>query len=367
MEGDTSRARNLEIQDIASIHLHGGSVLQTSRANPTKNPDHLAAVVKSLDALGIDHLVTIGGDDTAHSAKKVSEAAGGRIKVAHVPKTIDNDLPLPRNIPTFGYETAREQGARVLAALMEDAYTRMHWFFVVMMGRNAGHLALGAGKAAGVTLTLIPEEFQERPIRLESLTRIVEGSVLKRLADGKSYGVCVISEGVAEEIAPEDFGALDGVDRDEHGHIRLADVPLGRVLRTGVQAALAKRGIKLAVVEKDVGYELRCVQPNAFDRDYTRDLGAGAVLTLLAGGSGVLITRQDGAIVPIPFAELVDPKTNRTKVRLVDTSTDSYRFAREIQVRLERSDLEDSAKAEAIARAGNLTPEELKERFAGVC
>ena len=136
MQGDTSRTVDLDEDGVSRIHLQGGSILHTSRANPTKNPEHLAAVVKSLDSLGIDHLITIGGDDTASSANRVAEAAEGRIKVVHVPKTIDNDLPLPEGIPTFGFETAREHGTTVVERIQMDMQTTNRWFFIVMMGRS---------------------------------------------------------------------------------------------------------------------------------------------------------------------------------------------------------------------------------------
>jgi 6-phosphofructokinase 1 len=367
MQGDTSHVTELRTADVSRIHLRGGSILKTSRANPTKQPGHLEAVVKSLTQLGVDHLISIGGDDTAFSAHRVAECAGEKIRVAHVPKTIDNDLPLPGEIPTFGFETARGMAARTLAALSEDARTSPRWYVVILMGRNAGHLALGAAKAAGATLTLIPEEFGQSPIRLETVTRILEGAILKRIASGRPHGVAVLAEGIAEHLDPADLEVLKDVERDEHGHIRLAEVPLGRVVRDRVRDSLAERGVKTALIEKDVGYELRCADPCAFDQDYTRDLGTGAVRTLLAGRSQVLITRQQSAIVPIPFAELMNPETGRTRVRMVDPSTESFATARALQVRLEASDLADADRLAAIAAAGNLTPDEVRERFQSVC
>jgi 6-phosphofructokinase 1 len=134
-----------------------------------------------------------------------------------------------------------------------------------------------------------------------------------------------------------------------------------------VRRSLAERGVKVAIVEKDIGYELRCAEPCAFDQDYTRDLGAGAVRSLLAGDSQVLITRQEGAIVPIPFATLMSADTGRTRVRNVDTSTESYAIAREHQVRLEAADLDDAQRLATIAAAGNLTAEQVRERFSGIC
>jgi len=367
MQGDTSHVAKLTTADVSRIHLRGGSILQTSRANPTRDPRHLETVVKSLEQLGVDHLITIGGDDTAFSAHRVAECAGNRIRVVHVPKTIDNDLPLPHGIPTFGFETARGRAADALRWLAEDARTSPRWYFVVMMGRQAGHLALGAAKSAGATLALIPEEFRESPLRLESVARVLEGAILKRIASGRPHGVAVVAEGLGERLDPADLEALADVERDEHGHIRLAEVPLGKVLRDQVRRSLAERGVEVAIVEKDIGYELRCAEPCAFDQDYTRDLGAGAVRSLLAGDSQVLITRQEGAIVPIPFATLMSADTGRTRVRNVDTSTESYAIAREHQVRLEAADLDDAQRLAAIAAAGNLTVEQVRERFSGIC
>ena len=191
------------------MHLKGGSILHTSRANPTKKPETLQAVVKSLTTLGVDHLITIGGDDTAFSARRVAEQAKGRIQVAHVPKTIDNDLPLPAGIPTFGYETARELASTLVENLIEDCQTTNRWFFVVLMGRKSGSLALGAGKSAGAPITVIPEEFPPGTIKLDDVVRVIEGAVVKRLAfEGRNDGVAVIAEGVAERLDEADLEIL---------------------------------------------------------------------------------------------------------------------------------------------------------------
>jgi 6-phosphofructokinase 1 len=363
MEGDTSHVMALDTERVARIHLQGGSILHTSRANPTKKGEHLKACVESLDRLGIDHLITIGGDDTATSASRVAETAGGRIEVAHVPKTIDNDLPLPTGIPTFGFETAREHAAAVVERILEDMRTTNRWFFIVMMGRSAGHLALGAGKTAGAPIILIPEEFPDKPIQLEDVVRILEGAIVKRLAVGRPDGVAVIAEGIASHFDEND-PILKDVPRDEHGHVRLAEVPIARMLRTAVCESLERRGVNVTIGEKDVGYELRCGYPTAFDRDYTLDLGVGAVRTLLAGTSSVLITRQAGRIVPVPFADIIDPSTGRAHVRGVDVTTDSYRNALELQERITKQDLEDEGTLAAIAAAANLSPDEAKRRYA---
>ena len=361
MEGDTSQIVELHERDVARIHLQGGSILHTSRANPTKQPGHLEAVTRTLDELGVDSLITIGGDDTASSANRVSEASG-HLNVVHVPKTIDNDLPLPEGVPTFGFETAREHGTAVLERLVLDMEATNRWFFVVMMGRSAGHLALGAGKSAGVPITIIPEEFTRRPIQLEDVVRLLEGTMVKRRVHGLPNGVAVIAEGIVEYMDEND-PLLRDVPRDEHGHIRLAEVPIARTLHHAVRDALAERGVSVKIGEKDVGYELRCGYPTAFDRDYTRDLGVGAVDTLLAGHSSVLVTRQAGRIVPVPFKDIVDPATRKSRVRGVDIQSQSYQNALNLQERITQQDLDDPEMLGALAREAGLTPEQAAERY----
>jgi 6-phosphofructokinase len=193
--------------------------------------------------------------------------------------------------------------------------------------------------------------------------RTLEGAIVKRLAAGRPDGVAVIAEGIAEYLDEND-PILRDAPRDEHGHLRLAEIPIARVLRTAVTESLARRGVKVTIGEKDVGYELRCGYPTAFDRDYTRDLGVGAVKTLEAGGSSVLITRQEGCIRPVPFAEIVDPKTGRARVRGVDVEADSYRHALALQERIFASDLADAGRLAAIAVAAKLSPEAAKQRYA---
>jgi 6-phosphofructokinase len=166
MQGNVDRVRPLTIDEVSRIHFRGGSHIGISRANPTKNPEHLENTVISLLRLNVSQLITIGGDDTAFSAMKLEEKAQGRIQVVHVPKTIDNDLDLPSYVDTFGFQTARHIGVDIVKNLMVDAKTTSRWYFVIAMGRKAGHLALGIGKAAGATLTMIPVEFGEGKVRL---------------------------------------------------------------------------------------------------------------------------------------------------------------------------------------------------------
>jgi 6-phosphofructokinase 1 len=366
MQGDVSKVAPLTLEQVSRLHFTGGSVLKTARANPTRNPAHLAQTLKSLAQLGVTGLITIGGDDTCYSALTLERAAQGRLRVVHVPKTIDNDLDLPPGVATFGFQTARHVGTSVVRNILEDARTTAHWFFVVAMGRKAGHLALGIGKAAGATLTLIPEEFPERPVRLGAIADILAGAIIKQLSQGREDGVAVLAEGIAEVVDSQDLAALASVSRDEHGHVELADFDLGRAMKDEVLKRLAPHGLKPTIRLKDIGFELRCADPIAFDMDYCRDLGYCAADFLLSGGTGAMVSIVNGAFAPIPFDRILDPATQRTRVRMVDVGSESYRIARRYMTRLERRDFEESGQLSRCASVIGLTAEAFKMRFAPV-
>lgn len=366
MDGGTGQVRPLSIEEVSRIHFRGGSYLGTSRANPTRRAESLDNAVFALSSLGVTRLITIGGDDTAFSAMKLEERAGGLLQVIHVPKTIDNDLDLPYGIPTFGFQTARHVGAEIVKNLMVDARTTTHWYLVVTMGRKAGHLALGIGKAAGATLTIIPEEFRERPVKLQRVVDHLIGAMIKRLDHGRSDGVAVLSEGLIEILDPRDLGGLDHVERDEHGHLRMSDVDVGDVLRRELTKQLHQLGLSASLVAKNVGYELRCADPIPYDIEYTRDLGYCAAQHLLDGGTSAMVSIQDGRFTPIPFKQMVDSSTGRTKVRMVDIDSQSYQIARQYMIRLTEDDLKNQDALGRYAAFTSLSPEAFRERFSAV-
>lgn len=354
----------LEPKNISRIHLTGGCILKMSRYNPTKKESDLRTVVETLTELGVTHLVTIGGDDTAYSSAAVSNYArkmGRTINVVHVPKTIDNDLPLPEGIPTFGFETARAFGTQEIENLMEDARTTNNrWYFTIAMGRTAGHLALGMGRSAGAALTVIPEEFPQEKISLQHIVDIITGSIVKRYLTGKNYGVAVIAEGVIEKIAPEDFEKLGNIVKDEHGHIRYSELDFGEILKQAVLSEVKKLGIKVSIIDKEIGYELRCTAPIAYDIDYARQLGYSAVQFLMAGDSAAIITIQNTKAVPMRFEDIKDPATGKTMVRKVNIDSVHYKIARGLMMRLEEGDLNDPG----LANAYRMEPQAFKERYA---
>ena len=365
----------LAIGDVKDIHLRGGSVLGTSRTNPTKSEASMDNVLKALNRLGITALVSIGGDDTAFSASQIYKKAAGKIRVAHVPKTIDNDLPLPGSTPTFGFETARHHGVHLVRNLAEDARTTSRWYIIISMGRTAGHLALGVAKAAAATLAIIPEEFRGNPVSINTICDIVIGSIIKRRAEGTMYGVAVLAEGLIEAMGKE--GLLDGlpaahldrygkVRHDDHGHLHLGEIEFGRMMKDLISERLEKLGVKLTLIDKDLGYELRCADPIPFDAEYTRDLGYGAVKFILSRAAarfGAIVSFEDGALVPLPFDKMLNPETKRMTVRRVNVDGEAYECACHYMIRLKRADFEDPAQLKKLAATVSMTPKQFRGRF----
>lgn len=356
--------RPLTLEDVTWIHYEGGAVLGMSRTNP-KTPENLERIVATLKRRGIDMLLTIGGDDTAYGAFVISDAMQGQLRTVHVPKTIDNDLPLPPGVPTFGFTTAQAVGVELTKNLLRDARTCSRWYLIVSMGRQAGHLALGIGKAAGATISLIPEEFGES-VRLETIVRTLEGSVIKNRAHGRNWGVAVVAEGVIERLDREDLAALPHIRRDNFGHLLLADVNLGKLLCGQLEERLSSREIDARFNDVTMGYELRCADPVPFDIEYTRDLGFAAIRFLIEGGTNAMVMIEGGCRRSKPFHEMRDAKTGKTVVRNVDVTSESYCVARRYMTRLTTKDFDHRTDIERLAATAKVSEEEFVSYFGGL-
>jgi 6-phosphofructokinase 1 len=358
----TDEQHELTIHEVSRVHLDGGVMLGSSRKDVAADPESLENTVAALAKLKIDALVCVGGDDVVRSA--VAIGARSPVKVVHVPKSIDNDLWMPLPLATLGYETARHVGVGIVKSLMEDARTTGRWYLGVTMGRPTGHLTLGIGKAASATCSIIPEEFPAPVIALADIADIVEGCIIKRRAMGRSHGVVLLAEALVERFSPQEIAELQHVDRDVQGNIRVTEIDLGRKVKNEVQQRLEHRGIDVTLVDKTIGYELRCAPPIPFDAEYARDLGYAAVRYLLEGGSAALITIQGGEFAPIPFSDVLEPQSGKGRLRTVDVTTESYRVAREYMVRLDKSDIADPIWVRKLCEAGGLQEPELRSRFA---
>jgi 6-phosphofructokinase 1 len=357
MQGDPHHVVELDIADASRMHFDGGSVLRTSRANPAGSPGGVERAADTLRRLDVSYLIAVGGNDTTSSASRLAAAAPG-VGIAHVPKTIDNDVPLPTDVVTAGFTTACHIGKDLVRNLLADAATTERWFFVTVMGRQTGHLALAIGGAAAATLTVIGEEFGDRRITVDHLATVLEGAIIKRHAQGRQHGVAILAEALGARLD----GASGLVERDPHGHVRLADLELGRLLKERVTTSLQARGVGVQIGVKDLGYELRCAPPGAHDLQYSRSLGYWAARFLLDGGTGALVSIQAGRLVPIPFETLLDPQTGRPRVRYVDVASEMYQTMAAYMIRLKRADF-DADNVGLLAESGNLTEAEFLARF----
>lgn len=340
-----------------------GIMIGTARSNPGKfisHPDHfddedrvspLKKVYAGLRSLGVDALISIGGDDTLKTANKLKlyqdrlPEGEPRIPVVHLPKTIDNDY---MGIDfTFGYFTACETLASEIRNLIHDAEAGKAYFLTETMGRSAGWLAYGAAIAGEASLVIsvedICDEYEETETFTNSATgqtetrtimnveRVVDRIVRMMVArekEGKEFGVIVMAEGLAEYL-PMQY--LDGVARDDHGHISISDINFGRLFSKLVaQAYHEKTGRKRKVNGLQLGYEARCAKPHAFDVMLGSQLGVGAYRALVEEGHNGVMVSVSGQLDLhyVPFEKLVNPDTLVTVVRFIERNSDFHRLAR---------------------------------------
>jgi len=299
----------LDFQHADGIYSRGGSALRMSRYKPKDEefkPDFF-------EKYNVKLLVTIGGDDTASTAARLTKYLQSKnLQVAniHVPKTIDNDLPLPEGIPTFGYHSAKEEGVRLATTIYEDARTSGTWFVVAAMGREAGHLAFGIGTACHYPMIIIPEMFNKTKVSFEKITNLIISSILKRNILGLDYGCAIISEGVFHFMSDDEIIA-SGIQftYDEHGHPELGNVSKSHIFNFLLQKELKRLGIKVKSRPNEMGYELRCCRPVAYDLTYATQLGLGVYTLFIEGKSGCMVTvDQNNNIAPLYLKDVSDAK-----------------------------------------------------------
>ena len=300
------------------IHNQGGSVLTMSRYKPKDSEFSTDFFVQN----NVKLLVTIGGDDTASTANRISKYLAAHnvvLQNIHVPKTIDNDLPLPDGIPTFGYQSAKQEGVRIATTVYEDARTSGNWFVVSAMGREAGHLAFGIGAACHYPMIIIPEMFDKVEVTFDRILRLVISSMIKRKLLGIDYGVVIISEGVFHFMTDEEI-LKSGITFtfDDHGHPELGNVSKAHIFNMLLQEKLKELKINIKSRPVELGYELRCVQPIAFDMLYCALLGMGVKVLYDQGLTSCMVcSGPNGDIFPI-FLKDVEDAHGKVKPRLVN-------------------------------------------------
>lgn len=310
-----------------SIFNRGGSYLVMSRYKPTKEDFEQNFNLDFFKDNNIQLLVTIGGDDTASTANRVAKYLSEHnhsISNIHVPKTIDNDLPLPMQRPTFGYESAKSEGARLATTIYEDARTSNNWFVVCAMGRSAGHLAFGIGSAAHYPMIVIPEMFNKTTITIDKIVKLAVSSIIKREILGINYGAVMISEGVFHELS-EDELKKSGVtfSYDDHGHPELGKVSKAHIFSELVDRRIAELGLNTKIRPVELGYELRCQSPSAYDLVYCTELGIGVHQLFSEGKTGCMVYIDHlGKVKPLYLVDIQDPVTGKINPRGVSLESD---------------------------------------------
>jgi len=309
------------------IFNRGGSYLMMSRYKPTNEDFEVNFNLDFFKDNNIKLLVTVGGDDTASTANRIAkflEAKNYPIANIHVPKTIDNDLPLPQNIPTFGYHSAKGEGTKIASTIYEDARTSGNWFVVSAMGRSAGHLALGIGATCHYPMIVIPEMFNKTKITAEKINNMAISAIIKRKIMGISYGAIMISEGVFHELSHEELEA-SGVKftYDEHGHPELGKVSKAQLFNEMLENKLNALKIKVKSRPVEIGYEVRCVTPFAYDLMYCSQLGMGVYKLFTEGTTGCMVyVDLNGNVKSLYLKDMQDPETGKIPPRGVNIHTD---------------------------------------------
>jgi 6-phosphofructokinase 1 len=311
------------------IFNRGGSFLQMSRFKPSQKDFDENFNLTFFRDNNVKLLVTVGGDDTASTANRIAAfLVANKYPVAniHVPKTIDNDLPLPGGMPTFGYQSAKDKGAVIARTVYMDARTSGNWFVLAAMGRSAGHLAFGIGSACHYPMIVIPEMFNRTTITVQKIVDLVVSSIIKRKIMGMDYGAAIISEGVFHELS-EDECRNSGVtfSYDDHGHPELGKVSKAHIFNEMLEKRIAELGIKVKSRPVEIGYEVRCQTPVAYDLVYCSQLGMGVYKLFEQGDTGCMVyVNQEGFVTPLYLKDLEDPFTHKIPPRLVNLACDKF-------------------------------------------
>ena len=305
----------------------GGSYLQMSRFKPTDKDFEENFNLDLFKDNNIKLLVTIGGDDTASTANRISKFLAAKnypIANIHCPKTIDNDLPLPNNAPTFGYNSAKNEGAHIAKTVYEDARTSGNWFVITAMGRTCGSLALGIGEASHSPMTIIPEMFNKTTMTLDKIIKLSVSAIIKRKILGVSYGTVVTAEGLFHD----EGGMQEMVDAgvhftfDEHGHPELGKISKAVIFSDLLDKECQKAGLKVKSRPVEIGYDVRCQEPVAYDLTYCTELAMGVYQLFSEGKTGCMVYVDSfGKVSPLYLKDLQDPETGKIPPRIVDINS----------------------------------------------
>ena len=321
------RYEDLDMFRVDYIFNQGGSYLTMSRFKPSDDDFENNFNLDFFKSNNVKLLVTVGGDDTASTANRIAKFLEKKqypIANIHVPKTIDNDLPLPAGMPTFGYQSAKNAGSVIGRAVYNDARTSANWFVVAAMGRSAGHLAFGIASACHYPMIIIPEMFNKTKITIDKIISLIVSAIVKRKILGMDYGAAMVSEGVFHALDQEEI-LKSGIhfSYDDHGHPELGKVSKAEMFNTLLEKRCKALGVKVKSRPVEIGYEVRCQTPCAFDLVYCSQLGMGVYKLFSEGKTGCMVyICQEGYVSPLYLKDLQDPETGKIPPRLVDINAD---------------------------------------------
>ncbi|MCI2107920.1 MAG: 6-phosphofructokinase [Bacteroidales bacterium] len=319
---DHPRTEDIDFFKADAYFNRGGSYLQMSRFKPTNEDFEKNFNLKLFQENNVKLLVTVGGDDTASTANRIAkflEAKQYPIHNIHVPKTIDDDLPLPNNAPTFGFNSAKDEGAHLARTIYEDARTSGNWLLISAMGRSAGHLALGIGEATHCPMTIIPEMFNKTKITVDKIIKLTLSAIIKRKLLGIHYGTVVVAEGVFHDLDSDDLkGTGVHMTYDEHGHPELGKISKAVLFNDILEKEFSKLGWKVKTRPVEIGYDVRCQDPIAYDLSYCTELAMGVYELFKEGKTGCMVyIDQDGNPKPL-FLKDIQNAEGKIPPRRVD-------------------------------------------------
>lgn len=360
----------LTAEKAMEISLTGGSVLRSDRYDPTRNCQNVTNVLEMIRKFKIRYLLVLGGNHKMTATHLITQGVDPEeLQIIVIPKTIDNDIQLPPEQSTFGYHSARAFGALLVKGLMRDSRSMPQWYAAEISGRRAGHLALSIADATGAHLAIIPEDFISKKIDFSDICDIFEGAIIKRLAFGKEYGVCTISEALVSQLNNQSLKYLQQagyLEMTKGGQYIQDDAEISRAITEEVRRWLAEHQINIQITPISFNYELRSCPPNDFDLIYSQELGYGAIQGFLDHHSNCMVVWENGKISFQSFRSMMHTTTNEITPRRVDPQSESYKCSRESQWQIKRRDLEDEAQLAKMTEIAHMTKEEFIAKFGHV-
>lgn len=355
-------------QEIVIQHQReGGSIIRTNHFDPTNSPRKIANCLAMLSECKVKYLLLIGGNNTITCSHFITQGVDPYdMQVIVIPKTIDNDINIPYGQDTFGFHSARVFATELVKNLMMDARSAPRWFVVDTMGKRSGHLALSVAEASGAHVVIIPEDFGDKKVDFSDICDILEGAIIKRLARGKRYGMCIISEGVINQLNSNSIQNLliEGcLNYGTGGKISFDDSEFSRAVSKEMNKRLKARSLDTRVTSKKIGYELRSQAPNDFDAIYVQQLGYGAVEGFRKGHSNCVVTYEGGEVKYRSFRSMMDPTTGRLLPRRVNIESESYTITRQYLSVLRKEDLKSHSKREKLAKVANMETADFVAKF----